>query len=893
MTITYVEKTKKIEETSIYIKLKTQVAGLTPEKGEVFDDVLVLKDITSYSFNFGWFDLSAYRAETHYFIIVDGQQFSIKTSMLAWIIWCDVVGDIKSNKVKKVVFQGLLLLFGFLTQEKIDTVNAQSLTTLLEVMLTCSANEKGISKRIGVNGARLFWAFNPPKIEMICKLLGMKNVLIHAMSKKRLTSALNKVLMSVADISYTDYAEGGSFNFLTLDIGKHYINHLNILFSQHFFAAYAVAQVKNQSSELISGYEDTRINHSLVWISILETHSTEQTRMINKQKKAFTTFKKRAMVAYEKHYKDAVKQFAIFSDTALDILLERLGLTSNEDNKLFIKSLLSIDVSLSNISEQQIIDDFSDTLEYLVNGANLTLNNFKIEKNKLIDELVKQTVIVKPDTNISSIFMFDTTIGRYGFTNIMALLGWRESEYTFPETAINISRNHDVVDQIRYPVRFQVKWKVPKMGGETKIYREISLNSYILLKQLQTLHCSDETQPILFKSDEDSQSVDIRNRANVACVTGWRHFNDNYVPFVELDMLEKLQEKRAKGVLDISERTTLLVLSERYSSSSNTQQVCNVRRKVRDDLSKLIAVGVITESKRCTGAFLIESYCNNTMSIENRLVWDEQLLLEHKEYLASLEPGEKIDRGSLNDILNTIKSNCAYPTPHAFRHIWAECVYRRYSGDVGWLIRTNFKHFGEQFYRRYLREKHMQTSEEIAKRRVISSILTAHLNAMKFDERRDFGGKMDVFLRRVFKQTKVVSPEQYGQALMEFANLEIADIKANPWGFCMLKMRNRHRANCAEDGVPQRDKAGVEFCIGCTNHLVEQENIVFIVLNVANHVTALKQPMPLVFKIESQRIVTETIKMMKQLDKNNKTNRNVSYIEEMQSAIDISKKWNY
>lgn len=314
----------------------------------------------------------------------------------------------------------------------------------------------------------------------------------------------------------------------------------------------------------------------------------------------------------------------------------------------------------------------------------------------------------------------------------------------------------------------------------------------------------------------------------------------------------------------------------------------SVRSKVRDDLPKLIAAGVIHESLARTGTFLIEAYRNDTMSYENRMVWDERLSFEQKEYLASLEPGTKITRGSLNDILNSIKADCAYPTPHSFRHIWAECVYRRYSGDVGWLIRTNFKHFGEQFYRRYLREKHMQTSEDVAKRRVISSILNSHLNAMKFDERRNFGGKMDVYLRRVFKQTKVVSPEQYGRVLMEFANLELADIKANPWGFCILKSRNKHRAKCAEDGLPQRDKAGIEFCIGCTNHLVEQEHVVFIILNVANHVTALRQPMPPAFKVESQRVVKETIRMLKHLDKNNKINRNERYIKDMQSAIDIS-----
>jgi hypothetical protein len=888
MTVSYIEKTKTLEDTTLYVKLKTQVAGMTPESGEAFDDALVLKDKTSRTFNFSWFDLSAYSAAKHYLITVDEQQFSISTSTLVWILWCDAVINTAHNKSRMTIFQNLLRLFAFLTQENIDTVTTQSLSSLLEVMLTHSANEKGLSKRIGVNSANIFMQFSPHQLEVSCKILGMQDAVIHAISKKRLTSSLNEVLLRVVDMSYADYVEGGSFNFLTLDIGQHYINHLNALFNQHFFAAYAVAQVVNKKSEILEKYKDTHQNLQLIRAALSETHSAEQTSLINLSKMAFDTLNNRVSLAYDKHYKDAVKQFAIFSDRALDILLERLELASNEDNKSYIKSLLSIELSQSDISSQQLIDDFSDTLKYLTDSSKLTLDKFEIEKKKLIDELVKQTAITKPDENISSIAHFDTTVGRFGFTNIMALLGWRESEYTFPETAINLFLNQDLADQVRYPICFQVKWKVPKTAGETKINREITLSAYILLKQLQALHCSDETQSMLFKSDTDNQSIDIGVRANTACVAGWQHFSDNYVHFVELDTLDELQEKSAKDVLTISEQTTLMELSGRYASSSKTQQMRDVRRKVRDDLTKLIAAGVVNESKNRTGTFLIDAYRNNTMSDENRLVWDERLSLEQKEYLASLESDTKIYRGSVKDIFNTIKSDCAYPTPHAFRHIWAECVYRRYSGDVGWLIRTNFKHFGEQFYRRYLREKHMQTSEELAKRRVISSILTSHLNAMKYDERRDFGGKMDVFLRRIFKQTKVVSPEQIGQALSKFANLEIADIKANPWGFCMLKSRNQHRAKCAEDGLPQRDKAGVEFCIGCTNHLVEQEHVAFIIINVANHVTALKQPMPLVFKAESQRIVKETIKTLKQLDKNNKTKANVRYIEDMQSALNIS-----
>lgn len=554
MIISHNESNNRLEETSVFITLKTQITAMSPAIGEAFGDVLVLKDKTNKTFNFSWFDLPQYSAEKRYIVTIDDQQFSIKTSTLAWIIWGDLANNIKSQNVKKIVFENLLFLFAYLTLEQVKTLTVKLLSTFLETMLTYSVNENGLNKKLGISGVARFMAFDPQMIAVSCNKLAMQDSLIESTSNKRLIRTLNDVLLRVGDISYADYVEGGSFNYLTLDIGQHYINHLNEQFNKYYYSAYAVAKVVNQRTEILKEYEDNALNLQLLRLTMLEVHSDEQKKLINKHRNFFDIIKKRAAISFERHYKQALWKFALFSEKALENLIERLGLANTDDNKFFTKSLLSISLSKEDISEQEIIEDFSHTLEYLADSSKVTLTKFKSEKKKVIDELIMQAEIVKPDTKISSIANFDTTVGRFGFTNIMALLGWRESEYTFPETAINLSRNHDVVDQMRYPISFKVKWKVPKTAGETKINREITLNSYILLKQLQALHCSDETQPMLFKNELDSQSIDIGRRANTACVAGWKHFTINYIPFVELDRLDELQEKRVKGVLTIQRK---------------------------------------------------------------------------------------------------------------------------------------------------------------------------------------------------------------------------------------------------------------------------------------------------------------------------------------------------
>lgn len=887
MPITYKDKNNSFEDTRVYSQVRTQVEGMIPADGEAFGEILLLECERGVSrFNFGWFDLDGYSAAKNYLIKIDGQDFLISTSTLAWLLWCDGVSDLNNNKTRKDVFEVLLLLFGHLTQEGISEVSAQSLNYFLEVMMTYAVNEKGLSKRLGIRGVGIFNSFKPRAINSICSQLGLKPIM-QPFTKKRLAKALNEVAVQVADMSFTDYKEGGSFNFLTLDIGKHYINHLNTVFNQNFFAAYAAAHVINQTKEMLAGYADTSRNLFLMKHALAGGCVSALSGSNRKSEKAFREIEYRVKISYKAAYREAVEHFGVFNEFAINEFVERLGLNPSDDNRMFVKSLLAVDLSSSDITSSELISDFSDGLSYSPNTSILSLQKYLTEKKALIKSLLKQNTPTAPSEDLSPVGSFSRNIGRIGFTQIMALLGWRESEYTFPESAIHLFRNNDVIDQGRYPIRFQVKWKVPKTAGETKLNREITLNSYILLKQLQAIQCANSEEPMLYQPSEEG---DIGTRAKQSCIWGWKDFVERYLPFVDLDAIDFLQEKRSKNLLDSGEQKKLARLSDTYHSVAELKALRVVRDKVRTDYPKLVAAGSLTIGGKKRGMNLISTYIDETMEIEEQKIWDERLSYEQKQYLKTITPYSKLDRGTVGDIINSIKAGCAYPTPHAFRHMWAECVYRRYSGDVGWLIRTNFKHFGEQFYRRYLREKHMQTSEDVAKRRVVSSILNSHLNSMKHDQKREFGGKMDVFLRRVLKQTKVVKPEEIGRALNEFASLEIADIKANPWGYCMLKNRNKQRANCAVEGVPQRENAGIEFCIGCTNHLVEQEHVAFIILNVANHVTTLKQPLPTVFKVESQRIVKETIKTLKQLDKNSNTSRNEKYINEMQSAIDMSGK---
>ena len=76
----------------------------------------------------------------------------------------------------------------------------------------------------------------------------------------------------------------------------------------------------------------------------------------------------------------------------------------------------------------------------------------------------------------------------------------------------------------------------------------------------------------------------------------------------------------------------------------------------------------------------------------------------------------------------------------------------------------------------------------------------------------------------------------------QLANIEVENIKANPWGYCLLMRRTRYRARCVEEGEPMRHNASPELCLGCVHNLMQTTNVEWMLFQIASHVEIFKQP---------------------------------------------------
>lgn len=99
------------------------------------------------------------------------------------------------------------------------------------------------------------------------------------------------------------------------------------------------------------------------------------------------------------------------------------------------------------------------------------------------------------------------------------------------------------------------------------------------------------------------------------------------------------------------------------------------------------------------------------------------------------------------DIISEMLGDVRYPSPHAFRHIWAESILTRYQGDVGAVIRHQFAHLDNSFFMAYLREKDARGIITSAKQRYLNSVVELLITETEYVGEKYVGG-MAKFVKR-------------------------------------------------------------------------------------------------------------------------------------------------
>jgi hypothetical protein len=750
--------------------------------------------------------------------------------------------------------------------------------------LRFNPNENGLAKRLSSPAyVSVKWGVDLYKI---VRCVGNINApfQLAKLSKKRNQELLSDVVLEVLGITLKDYQNGGSFNYLGLDIGKHYIDHCANRFEDFFQLAYALRMTYENVEEICKKQIlPERENQKTMFIGrVLTGESLEASIRAMGYKdieKNLATYKEtyEALLSGFKAYYESVATLTVMNKhCVISQIIREAKLPDRFDTFEFVRSML-IAENINNWSKpssaiflEYVTSLKSDADVGQENTFSLTLTEFLAVCRKAIKDQEISVPSCSEDISVFIKHAFDRAkfvesslvgvdklkrlcfdIEAAGGTLFVALSGWRKSEFGFPMTSVSGSINIEILDNLYTPWRFDVNWTVEKTHGEAKVLREITSYAYYITYMTSVLNLSGESAPALYRpgirtaEEKKFQSgVFMEPRINAL----WTDFIRNYKLFNESEV------SKYSGLSEI--RSLLREALPIY-------EFCRIKNKTR----------------------ALNQYRDDRLDELTSRLFDNCLSPETRVWLK--DKNNSITIGTVRAVTTELLAELPYPTPHAFRHIWAEAVLIRYRGDVGKVIRANFRHMDSSFFMAYLRNKETQVIVKLAERTVINKIVRQYFQSAG-QEYHDYAGGFRRYIGKVVGMTKVFKPEDQ-LALMDKVSGQIISIKSNLWATCILRDRQKHLAKCATDGVPQRRNADPKFCLGCIHADITEMNYEGIVLSIKDDVAACRNTeLPGFFKADSEKTVQLALKRIKELKKNSGKTKYDKYIAHLEESLEMA-----
>ena len=832
----------KIDQDDGFLKNQQRLLESLPgySSGNTTDDTWIFKSIHDSIITINFDEIN--KAENR----INNRNLNQKLSenKLKLILISLLTHSTNSIDLYKQKFNGLLLLIDALESVGSTYVNKENLHEIL-IFLVTHRTENGHLERTPslISYATFIIKNNLSQIQQAA-IENDIELISNNINQTTIQKALEIVIpeLSNNNLTYRDWVEGGSLNVLTLDHGRYYIEHCLEFFQKNYALAKALSDTIREKPQIAlkSGYSDKTIEDVIPLI--LRGYSPNEIKEMKPSwfQRVIYSVHKETTRRFSENFCRATTESALLTDRVLEELLQSCGIKAdrkNIDRARFI-SWFTLNNRHKFEAEQALIsstnfpiDSLVEKIEEYRNRALIT--HFTIPR---IEHYLSQGIVEtkhKSPTKTLPRQLIRLTIAS-GITSIVALTGWRRSEFGFPAASILAIANNDKLDQHSFPLRFFIDWYVQKTNGKVKIKREITFSIYVILQQLSKLANSDETQPCIYEpSATNKQQYRSATTIQRYVKVMWGNFVLNYKGFEQNSLIERRQFESDK--------------LEQYYPDVNLK---STERIVRSEwpLVEFFLAKSTTRDKR---DWLVK-YRNKTLRLDWIKLLDDNLTEDMKTWINELPEDRLRTIRSSRYVSNQLMQGITYPSPHAFRHMWAEAVYRRFDGDVGWMIRSQFKHVSNSMWLSYIRDKDNRNMHDQAERRVISSIVKNYVK----HKGNGYTGQLNTWLRRLGLKTSIYSEEEKLQLADRIAASEISSIKANPWGYCLLRNHSLHKAKCSISGEPQRYNASPELCLNCTHNLMQAGNLDWALLHASQHVEAIRNDdVPAIFQQSSYRLV--------------------------------------
>lgn len=679
-------------------------------------------------------------------------------------------------------------------------------------------------------------------------------------SESKKITALKSAVFLLFDgtVTLEEWRAGGSFNSLTLDYGQFYVHHCINFFDNHFVLAAAIKKTLVEALMIainagLELSEDSLKSYGVSTICQFLTGTTVENLPYSTKRKSHAWNKnvhKFTLQQFQKNYHlfsrlsiaddlDKIKSILIECGrdpndaTSLVLvkgLIEKIILRSFFNECDIQYQLLNQDISLHNLDSIGL-----SNLDKIVNDH---IKKTKPVPFKLTDAFFDSIGIQNKSTQATYIHSFLRLSENVGITKVVSLTGWRESEYGFSLNEILIEQNTDSFDSAINACKYKITGLIPKTHGGAYESREVSSEIVIsIIKQSILTRPEKKEDPCLYTFLKRSKNpAESREHVKSAVQKAWVNYVFFYKPYIEIN------QSIAAGTLEADNYDPLLL---------------KAHKRAYEEVSR---VGFFLEYDNRRK--LIWRYKNRDFPHEVLSMIDQQLSENTKALCQTFNSESEILAWHSESVMAEIVGDCLYPTPHALRHLWAEAVLRRFDGDVGWAIRSHFKHLSSKMWRKYVTDKDSQRIYTSAKHAFVNSVLNNYAHRRG----QGYAGPTQKLLRRLVSETKTVAIEDLQLKLHEFST-HIVSIHSNPWGFCVLRHKHQSAAKCAENGEPNRQNASPGACLGCRFNLLQTNHIEGILLNIENDIKVLQTPsVPEIFYSAAFKTVRLALEALVQLD---------------------------
>jgi hypothetical protein len=795
--------------------------------------------------DFSVFELPHLKIEQSSRLTLNGESYSLTMKEYAKL---SVINSIFGKRASSPIlpYQLIVQLVGFLHFQGQKGITRDNLEAFHHSFLTQIFNGKGIFTRLQAPAFRsTYGCINFVDIRNTLQSLGVSGLIDIGLTRRVHDKKLDNACQTVMGIAIKEYKKGASYNFLTLEIGQYYVDHLRRVYENDYFYSLICRQAIDAVYKKIGVVEGQSLGSINSWRNVL-LDTIRGTYKLNK--KANTTglnsdsLNCTMMLELFNEYKHHFEKVLSLKEDHIYEVIKILGLELRFDSFEVIRILMLqkyYPFAASKKPEDVWCNYLSSLNKTLVNSEKLLQINAEdiyvlmrntIEKQRLDEKAFMKSLnhwymALMDDKKTRGIVDFLTELNRVSdaMTCLMfAWLGYRKSEFGFPLSAIHTEPNLDILDNSHVPFRFKLKWVVPKNNGFTKLEREITSQCYQVAAQLSEFHQSKKGAPCLYKrkltaSNKSEAYTEKKVKSN------WWNFVCQYTPFKQALELQRLSLIDS-AALTPTEKDALNELSQYHNlSSARTLHLLEACKEVRRDIGILNCTYVAGPRAldRFKKSLLEYKRIGSITDVEHRFIVEKYLSDVTKVWLRS--ELSILDRKGMKDISSELLQNVRYPTPHAFRHIWAEAVLMRYQGDVGAAIRHQFCHLDDSFFMAYLRNKEARDLLSVARPKILNSIVDTLLIDNKQIGNKYLGG-VARFVSKSVEVTNAVSLSELRALKGKIAGRVISINSAN-YATCLPREGGESRAKCSEFGEINPHNAKPSFCLVCTNGLITEGNI--------------------------------------------------------------------